>query len=64
MEDMGTGRGRGGSEAGGWGGEMGGGDGKRGGGAARWELRGYLKSEMTVATGDFFPSSSSLKSAI
>ena len=41
---------------------MGNGDG--GPGAARWELRGYLKSEMTAATGDFFPSSSSLKSAI
>ena len=49
---------------GGGGGGVGVGIGDGGPVAARWELRGYLKSEMTAATGEFFPSSSSLKSSI
>ena len=48
----------------GGGGGFGMGSGDGGSVAARWELRGYLKSEMTSATGEFFPSSSSLKSSI
>ena len=63
---MGRGRGRGdkpgGGGGGGGGGWMGSGDG--GPVAARWLLRGYLKSEMTATTGEFFLSSSSLKYAI